>query len=222
MPMGPNLKKMINFSSLEARKTIEGTIKDLASVSGASESALIEHALCATYLPKDRNALWWVQNLYTSDAPGALADAYTGAFCYMAAGVDWAAAAPNGYPLVDAFRRVLSQQWPDLTGNEREIPHLITQLDSIANMLPDKAAPNDKDLCQTCLQQLRERPYDFLILDIPNIIVRNWDILGNHTRTYRALADIARLAGDHLINSPGTRNMFVVALKTVSDGWSTP
>lgn len=222
MSMGPNLKKMINFSSLEARKTIEGTIKDLASVSGASESALVEQALCATYLPTNQNALWWVQALYESDAPGALSAAYTGAFTYLAAGVDWAAAAPNGYPLVDAFRRVLNQRWPDLTGEEREIHHLITQLDSIANMLPDKDTPNDKALCMTCLQQLRERPYDFLILDIPNIITRNWNILGNHTRTYRALADIARLAGDHLINSPGTRNMFVRALKTVSDDWSTP
>lgn len=214
------LKKMIVFSNIQTRQVVEGVIKDNAAVSGSTESATIEQALIAAFLPKNESARWWVQRLYTAE--GTLSEAYTSAFCHLAAGIDWHAAADNGRPLVQAFTNTLSMAWPTLSGNEKDLHHLHTQLDSICAMLPDSgtASGGDKELCRICLQQLREDPTDLYLTDLTGIILRSWDVLGNHTRTYRALADIARLSAPALVDNPNTRIKYLSALRTVSDGWA--
>lgn len=213
-----SFEKKIAFSNLQIQQVVEGIIKDNAAALSKTESAIIEKALIAAFLPANKFALLWAQSLYIG---GALSEAYTFAFCHLAAGIDWYAAADNGRPLVLAFESTLSMAWPTLSGVERELYHLHTQLDSICAVLPDSgtASNGDKDLCRICLRQLQECPAEFYLIDVVGLILRSWDILGNYTCTYRALADIARLAAPVLTDTPNTRVEYLAALRTVSDGW---
>lgn len=216
MSLSNALKKMIVFSSEEKRKLLEGIIKDQAADTGASESAIIEQALESQFVPANENAAFWIARLYNG---GTLAEAYTNVFAFLAAGVWWDAKYPNGKPLVTEFCRVLAMDFPALTGEERELHHLLSQLDTIQEMLPDEGATSDKAFCQNCIYQLQNAPDAVYLIDLSSLILRNWEVLGNHTRTYRALADLARLSAPRLRNTPRTRRQYIAALDAVSKDW---
>jgi len=216
MALSNTLKKMIVFSSDGKRKLLEGIIKDQAADTGASESAIIEQALESQFLPANENAAFWIDRLYNG---GTLAEAYTNVFAFLAAGAWWDAKYPNGKPLVTEFCKVLAMDFPSLTGEERELHHLLSQLDTIQEMLPDEGATSDKAFCQHCIYQLQNDPEAVYLIDLSSMILRNWELLGNHTRTYRALADLARLSAPRLRNTPRTRRQFISALDMVSKDW---
>lgn len=216
MALSNTLKKMIVFSSDGKRKLLEGIIKDQAADTGASESAIIEQALEQQFLPKNENAAFWVDRLYNG---GTLAEAYYNVFAFFAAGVWWDAKNPNGKPLVAEFHKVLAMDFPTLTGQEQELHHLLTQLDTICQLLPDGDATSDKNFCASCIDQLQTNPEAVYLIDLSSLILRNWELLGNHTRTYRALADLARLSAPRLRNTPRTRRQYIAALDEVSKDW---
>lgn len=216
MALSNALKKMIVFSSEAKRKLLEGIIKDQAADTGTSESAIIEQALEKQLLPKNENAAFWVERLYNG---GTLAEAYTSVFAFLAAGAWWDAKYPNGKPLVTEFCRVLAMDFPALAGEERELHHLLSQLDTIQEMLPDEGATSDKAFCKHCISQLQSGPEAVYLIDLSSMILRNWELLGNHTRTYRALADLAQLSTPRLRNTPRVRRQFIAALDMVSKDW---
>lgn len=216
MALSNTLKKMIVFSSEATRKLLEGMIKDQSADTGASESAIIEQALAQALLPENENAVFWIERLYNG---GTLAEAYYNVFAFLAAGAWWDAKYPNGKPLVSEFCKVLAMEFPTLSGEEREIHHLLSQLDSIYEMLPDGGHTSDKALCKICIDQLKNDPESVYLIDMSSMILRNWETLGNHTRTYRALADLARLSAPRLRDTSRTRRQFIAALDTVSKDW---
>ena len=211
-----NLKKMIVFSSEVKRKVLEGIIKDQASQTGSSESAIIEQTLTKKLLPSNENALFWVERLYNG---GTLAEAYTSVFAYLAAGPMWEAKHDNGRPLVAEFARLVAMDFPILTGGESELHHLLSQLTSIYELLPEGGSMDDKNLCKICIQQLQNDPQAFYLIDLTSLILRNWDNLKNYTHTYRALVDLARLSAPRLRDVPRSRTQFTAALDEVSRNW---
>lgn len=209
------LKKMIIFSSIEMRTTIENVVKCLALAERKSESAIIEQALTSALLSQNINAQYWIAELVSEG--GCLWQAYLRVFCFLAAGLDWNAAEANGLPLVSAFHSTLSMHWPTLTGDETEIHHLIQQIESLRSMLP--ADDSDRNLADIMLHQLRDIPGEFYCIDLTGLILRHPDLYANHTRTYRALADIARLSAPTLYDTPITRAKYISTLRNVSASW---
>lgn len=216
MSIPSTLKKMIVFSSENKRRLIEGVVKDLSADTGKSESSIIEQALENQILPKDDNARYWLSLLYTG---GTLADAYAQVFAFFSAGTLWEASNSNGKPLVFEFCRLLSMVSPAITGKEKELQHLLSQIESICDMLPAGQASSDIALCKRCIDQIVTAPDDLYLMDIAGIILRNWSIVGNHTRTYRALCDIVHISAPYLPDTPHTRRQFLIALTTVSADW---
>ena len=208
------VRKVFAFSSEKNRAILEGNIKDRATLERSNDSAIIEKALFSALFPQESNAAYFASSIYDGTP---LALAYANAFGYLAAGLGWDAAYPNGKPLVEAFAKVILKEWPTLTGAEQEIHHLYQQLTSIVEMIPTDRS--DKKLCATIIDELHSFPDNVYLTEILGVILRNWDMLGNHTRTYRALTDVARLAAPRFQDTALHRVQFIDALKVVSQGW---
>ena len=213
--MVPNaLKKMIIFSSLEKRRVIEKAVKVRASLTGQTESAIIENALYSTFLPKNYEAAGIAEILYGNDS---LASAYDVLFQDLSAGVNWNAKYPNGEALVVEFNRVLWLNSYRFNGTEEELPHLRSQFDSIVNIIK-----HEKGECQTAekiLSQLVNTPQALELIDLMEIILTNWDVLKNCSRTYRALSDMSCIAKNTLKDTPENRARFVEILSRTSESW---
>lgn len=90
-------KKLISFSKLSL---IDRFVKDEAEIENRSESAIIEAHLLESFLPKEKNARFWVENyLYSED--GGIGKTLEAIFSTNAAGVDWGAKYDNLLPIVE-------------------------------------------------------------------------------------------------------------------------
>ncbi|MBO5322571.1 MAG: hypothetical protein J6A88_00505 [Oscillospiraceae bacterium] len=218
MPIDNSLKKMILFSSPQKRKTIEGIVKDLSTLSGRSESAVIEQALEQALMPTDANARHWIKSLYDG---GSLSDAYANVFSGYAAGLNWQARWSNGRPLVEEFSRNLAMTFPRVTGEEHELNHLCSQVNTIYNILPDDIQTHsDRDCWRWYINQLREDPQQVSMFDFTSLILLSWDWVGNHTATYRALVDVCRISAPSFCSDSYSRVQFIHVIKQLSAEWS--
>lgn len=217
MPINNTLKKMIIFSSHKRRKTIEGIIKDQAALSGKSESAIIEHALMQVLMPEDQNVQYWIADLYDG---GYLSTTYANVFSCFAAGLNWQARWSNGRPLVDEFCKNLATTFPKISGNETELNHLISQLNTIYNLHSDIPHAQEVKHYWSCyIKQLQEAPDQISLLDLVSLILQSWEWIGNHTATYRALADLAKISAPHFHDDSSSRYRFISTIRQVSSEW---
>lgn len=205
---------MIIFSSPEKRKTLEGIVKDYSDLSGKSESATIEQALENALMPTDENSRYWISSLYNG---GTLSDTYAKIFSGYAAGLNWQARWSNGRPLVEEFSRLLAMTFPFFSGDEHELHHLRSQVGTVYGLLPDENCSHSARECWLWyIKQLREDPQQVSLYDYTNLILRSWDWVGNHTATYRALVDLAKISASSLRDDSYTRSQLIYALKQVS------
>lgn len=217
MPIDNALKKMVIFSSLSKRRVLEGIIKDLSGLSGRSESAIIEQSIEQALMPTDENARYWITSLYNG---GSLADAYVNVFSGYAAGINWQARWSNGRPLVEEFCRNLAMSFPTVTGEECELFHLRSQANTLHCILPENdETHNDRECWQWYIDQFRDNPQQVSLYDFACLILRSWDSVGNHTATYRALVDLARISAPSLRNDCYTRSQLIHALNQVCTEW---
>ena len=215
--MIPNaLKKMIIFSSEKRRKVLENAIKDRAAVANCTESAVIDQALSSYLLPQNQDAAMWVELLYDGDT---LSESYARAFSYLASGTMWGAKHTNGQPLVTCFCRLIGPDFYRFQGDENLLSHFISQLESIAELLPETSLLSDKKWLEHQIKQLRKDPQDVDAQELIYLIHRQFEHLKDNTRTYRALADLARIAGPSMRDTAQHRTAYIDALKSVSAEW---
>lgn len=217
MPIDNTLKKMILFSSLPKRKTIEGLVKDFSAESGRSESAVIEQSLEQALMPADANARYWITSLYNG---GSLSDAYINVFSGYAAGLNWQSRWSNGRPLVEEFSRNLAMTFPVVTGKEDEIYHLRSQINTIFELLPNCPDNQEEKVCWNWyIDQMRDNPKQVSLFDFTSLILRSWNWVGNHTATYRALVDVCKIARPNFCNDSRSRLQFVHIIRQLSTEW---
>ncbi|MEE1256336.1 MAG: hypothetical protein UHN47_07475 [Lachnospiraceae bacterium] len=124
-------KKLISFSKLSL---IDRFVKDEAEIENRSESAIIEAHLLESFLPKERNVRFWTEHyLYSED--GGIGKTLAAIFSTNAAGVDWGSKYDNLLPIVEFAKTQECFCDTIPTGEERELHHCCSQLDSVATKL---------------------------------------------------------------------------------------
>lgn len=215
--MIPNaLKKMIIFSSENRRKVLENAIKDRAAVANCTESAVIDQALSSFLLPQNQDAAMWVELLYDGDT---LSESYARAFSYLASGTMWGVKQANSQSLLTCFCRIIGPDFYRFQGDEQLLPHFISQLESISEFLPENSFPGDKKWLDYQIIQLRKDPQEVDAQELIYLIHRQFEHLKNYPRTYRALADLARIAGHTMRDTAQHRTAYIDALKIASAEW---
>ncbi len=209
-------RKTYAYSSIHTQRTCEGLLKDRTIADKTTESFLIESAILDTYAPKNRNARAWVEMMYDGEG---LAKAYSRFYAFCASGTTWNAAQDNGFPLVNEFCLMLSSGSYRFDGKEADLSHLLNQIDSIREMIGPNDMYRDYNLSGHFIEQLRAGPDDVYASDISSLILRNWNTVGHHTRTYRALMDLAKIAAADIIDTPYNRITFVDLLRKISEEW---
>ena len=214
--MASHNKKTFAYSCDRMRKVCEGLLKDRSETDKVTTSVLIENSILNTLLPQHRDAAMWVELMYDDET---LADAYARAFCGLASGTYYQANRDNGQPLVEEFRHLVSLSIYRFSGRETEFQHLVQQLTYLLELLPDSNPWHDRQLLEHFIQQLKTDPMDVSAQDLVALILRNFATIGNNTRTYRALMDIASIAAPKLRDTPALRIAYIDTLDQISREW---
>ena len=214
MPTDNTLKVINCYSCKKYKDIIEGFIRDESEVLQQALSVRREQNLLSIILPKDRNAQYWVEMLYTmkkkNEFEFGLGDVMNAVFCYLAAGIDFKAAQQHDTKLIVEYALDELQR---MTGGINKVPqeyhYFSSSLDSILNKLETEEKKNG-NLMETVeireeikhlkefQQDLKNNPDDFFYAKdftahIYMAILNFWDILGDYTYTFRLLACIARM-----------------------------
>ncbi|UYZ39014.1 hypothetical protein OD350_29440 (plasmid) [Clostridium beijerinckii] len=219
-------KKLISFTKLPL---IDRLVKDEAEKENRSESAIIEIHLLKSFLPEEKNARFWTENFLYSEN-GGIGRTLEAIFATNAAGVNWGSKYDNLLPLVEFAKTQESLCNTVPTGEEIELHHCCSQLDSIVTKLEhltdeetdtaekyayQKEAKWAKDL----LTQLREEPQYSRYVNIYQLLINNWEDLKGWSITYRLLADLVVLEKGWR-NTAETRTELLNILKIVSAEWN--
>lgn len=219
-------KKLISFTKLPL---IDRLVKDEAEKENRSESAIIEVHLLKSFLPEEKNARFWTENfLYSED--GGIGRTLEAIFATNAAGVNWGSKYDNLLPLVEFAKTQEFFCNTAPTGEEIELHHCCSQLDSVVTKLEhltdEETDPAEKDAYQKevkwakdLLTQLREEPQYSRYVNIYQLLINNWEDLKGWSITYRLLADLVVLEKGWR-NTAETRTELLNILKIVSAEWN--
>lgn len=228
MAINKELKTSLCYSSLEARNLCERFLSDEAEVSNRSLSAIREKYLINAILPEDKNASYWIQQLYVGDA--SLSRVMSNVYGYLAAGIDLDASQVNGTKiLVQYGQNQLLRMNSTITPNNEDSHYFFGALDSVKRKLIYEWDASKKEKTFNIIESLNQLDK---ILDwngnstdlswrdscsfIYMLILRYWDELGNYTYTYRLLSCIASMQTWN--DSPAGRlELREVLIKATSD-----
>lgn len=227
----PNLvKKTVSFFHYKLSGHI---IKDEASISGKTESAVIEDHLLNDILPSNKEAQFIVTTtLYpeNEEYEGDIGDTLTALFRENAAGINWASKHDNLKPIVEFAQHILCvSNHSLLTGQEEIIFHMKSQLDSFVQLLKEKSEQADDFLTKQnyhngylfasdLYNELDNHPNGFNILNLFTLILDFWNDVCSWTRTYRLLGDASSVC--KWPNQPKYKIHLLYLIKNVSDEWS--
>lgn len=220
-------KKLVSFF---AYQKIQNIIKDEADLSGASESAILEHHIFNDIFPKNDEAKFIVEtSLYPEDGTGSVGRTLTALFRNNAAGINWRSKHDNFKPLVEFAYKILTISGNSLLkGDEPIIHHMASQLDSVAEKL-NILSKNTEDplerqnyasgfkFASELLSNLSEKPSGFNLIDIFLLTLEYWDDLKLWTRTYRLLGDASSLC--EFPNDSKEKLMILNLVKEISNQW---
>lgn len=216
-------KKLISFVNLPL---IERLVKDEAEIENRSESAIIEKHLIDSFLPTEKNARCWAMNfLYSED--GGIGQTLNAVFATNAAGVYLNSRYDNLLPIVQFAKTQECFCNTTPNGEERELYHFCSQLDSVCKRLellseerPDKKIEylNEAEWGRELLKEATNEPQFMRYVNIYQLLLNNWEDLKGWSITYRLLSDLAVLEKGWR-NSPEARNELLSILKSVSNEW---
>lgn len=217
-------KKLISFTKLPL---VIRLVQDEAEIENISESAVFEHHVLDSFLPRHKDARFWVESwLYNED--GGIGETLDTIFCSNAAGINWDAVHDNLLPVVQF---ALQQQCLCRSSGikTKELSHFISQLDSVYEKLvycyencEDKTKKrkykSESEIASALLDQAKRTPDLLRFSNVYTLLLNSWDDFKNWTITYRLLSDLAILETNWR-NTPETRIELLNILKKVSDEW---
>lgn len=195
--MARNKTEKINLS-FERPDLIKKLIGDIEIKENRSMSAIVEKILLESLLPKDREFKWIIENqLYSEN--GNIGNALADIFANNAAGTNEQAVHDNYHQLVKFAYTQDNLCNVALTGEEIDLPYVISQVNAIIRYLEfiqDNSTPEQKRDYKTekaLLIELENEPQFSRLGNFYLLILDNWDLLKNCTYTYRLLAGLCRL-----------------------------
>lgn len=191
--LGPKARKLISLSQLNFL-TLNGIVQDLAHIQSTSDSNIIEKTLVDAYLPSDELSRNCIRSIYTN----GLKVTFVQLFEHLAAGIDFRAAHDNALPLVKFAMEMSHRAMHGLTGEEVVYRHFVSQCGSIARIIRHHyesgqltfMKKEEINYVETLISQL---PSNFVPTNYYNIIINNWEAVGNSTFTFRLLCDLVDL-----------------------------
>lgn len=196
----PNKEKKVLFNFIKAN-LIDRLLKDKAEVERRNKSSIAEQIILDSLLPANKDARDIVVNyLYSDDNP--IGNTLSAIFSYNAAGTDWKSKNDNLLPLVQFAQRQLVFSSIPLNGDEPDIYHCVSQIDTIITILNKLAEEkkelassilHDSEFASTLLKDLKERPEQVNLSNFYLILINNWEYLKDSTFTYRLLRDLTIL-----------------------------
>ncbi len=221
-------KKKIVFSSIRNKKITENYLADEAIIENRFASALMEKHLMNAILPKNKDARSWIERLYSEEC--GIKGVLTSAFGLNAAGSRGAYSSrwDNFLPLVQFAKsqECLCNTLP--IGEENELYHFRSQLDSICKRLEELAADeanenrhfyaNEAKYARELLKESTEEPQFMRYSNFYQLVIDNWDVLKDWSITFRLLSDLATMEkGWH--TTPASRYELTQILKNLSKDW---
>lgn len=198
--------KKFQFSSKLNKEIIEQRVADVADLTGATASEVMENALIERLLPHDEHASRYVncvlfgRKCYMGDDEWfhygirlALGDIFN----EVSAGANWRPARTNAKPLVEFASELIDEHGPKLVKRKQQYPTDLDELDyafdSFCSLLETQAKRNEIPELEGEAKRARELIYP-AIRDakiepgkIMDIILRNWTAVENSTHTFRTL-----------------------------------
>lgn len=182
-----SLKKMIIFSSQNIKDVIENYTCDEAKLEKRSISSIIENHILNDILPTNRSARAFVESMY-GEYQWSVEKCLEAIFSYLSAGIDGKAKHDNCMPIVEYARHIAVSKNYRIEPKKKEIHHFRSSFESVIEKLEydNKNVKWAKDFYKEC----EDEYYANQATHIFNIILENWESLGNFTYSYRMLADI--------------------------------
>lgn len=149
-------------------------------------------------------------------------------FSLNAAGINYAARWDNLLPLVQFAKRqeCLCNTLP--TGEETEIYHFRSQLDSICRKLEELAADESNENrhfyakqaknARALLRDATNEPESLRYITIYQLVIDNWNVLKDWSITFRLLSDLATMEKGWR-STPESRYELVQILNDLSKSW---
>lgn len=224
-----SLKKMIVFGSERAKQIIETLISDETIIENRSASALIEKHLMDDLMPENKNARFWIECLYSGE--WGIGDVLKAAFSTNAAGARgaWSSKWDNFLPLVEFALRQESLCNTVPTGEELELHHFRSQLDSICKKLEGLSEDKDNQnnffymneakYARKLLKEANEEPEFMRYSNYYSLVIDNWDALKDWSITFRLLNDLAAMEQGWL-TTPESRYELTQIIKELSKDWN--
>ena len=224
-----SLKKMIVFSSERAKTIIENMVRDEAEIENRSASSLIENHILNDLLPKNRDARFWAELLNSGE--WGIGETLNAIFSTESAGTrgPWSSRWGNLLPIVkfahsqEAFCNTMP------TGEEHELYHFRSQLDSICKKLESLAEDKDNEnhpvyrneskYARELLKEAENEPQFMHYINFYSLVIDNWDVLKDWSIPFRMLADLAVMEKGWN-NTAETRFELTKLLKEVSMEWN--
>lgn len=201
----PKNKKLVSFSHANY-ETLISIIRDEAYLNDTSESAVIENALVKAFFPANKNIKWYIDCIYSDGLKATFSRLFAG----LAAGTDFKAAHDNALPLVKFAMDSSHMAMHGLTGKEGPYVHFQSQCGSIYRILEHKRNPDTisfeaREELEFFGLLIKQLPENFVPINYYNVILANWDILGNSTFTFRLLMDLVELTEGAWKDTPERR-----------------
>lgn len=214
--------------SFENPELIKRLVGDTAMLENKSASAIIERTVLQSLLPKNNEAKAIVTNFLYSEN-GGIGKTLAAEFENNASGTNWDAVHDNLLPLVHFAKTQEFFCNTTLTGKEKELYHMASQVQFIIDKLNQISEETDDLTKQSyykreaifgshLLEELKEEPGFSRLINFYQLLLNNWDHLKNWTITYRLLSDLAKIEKGWR-DTPETRMELLQIIKNVSSEW---
>lgn len=225
-PIKYDQEKKVLFNFLKAN-LIDNLLKDKAEMEHRSKSSVAEQIILDSFLPENTTARNIVSTyLYDDDNP--IGNTLSAIFSYNAAGVNWKSVNDNLLPLVQFAKKQLIYGSMALNGDEPELYHCISQIETIIDMLKNlaeekpelkNAVLHEIEYTNVLLKCFRETPNNVKLISFYQILLNSWDYFKSSTITYRLLMDLTILEKGWR-NYAETRMELLHIINDVSKEWN--
>ncbi len=226
MARNQSSKKLI---SLVKSVLVDKMVKDEAEMENRSESAIIEKHILDSFLPQNEQARWFVECCLYGENQG-IGATLNAVFSYNAAGTRgaWSSKYGNLLPIVQFAHAEQCYCNTVPTGQERELHHFLTQLDSICNKFELLAEEEnfsrqyyyqkEAKYARELLKEATKEPQFMRYCNFYQLVIDNWEDLKDWSITFRMLCDLASMEKGWR-DTPETRTKLLHLLKEVSAEW---
>ena len=226
MARNQSSKKLI---SLVKSVLVDKMVKDEAEMENRSESAIIEKHILDSFLPQNEQARWFVECCLYGENQG-IGATLNAVFSYNAAGTRgaWSSKYGNLPPIVQFAHAEQCYCNTVPTGQERELHHFLTQLDSICNKFELLAEEENSSrqyyyqkeakYARELLKEATKEPQFMRYCNFYQLVIDNWEDLKDWSITFRMLCDLASMEKGWR-DTPETRTKLLHLLKEVSAEW---